>query len=117
MPRRGWRKPAAAEAYVFENTVTLDGIDYLIYQAEADELATAIVNELEPAQRASILACVLENRMNRVLMPPPNLEELAKRLHSFDPLLPPGHRPNPENVLFTGQEGDLTDGKTGTECA
>lgn len=106
------RRPAT-EAYVFENTVTLDGIDYLIFQAEADELAAAVVNECEPALRASILACILEARLNRRLMAPPDLKDLAERLHTFAPQLPPGHQPIPDNVIFTSQENP--DAETGIE--
>ena len=105
MPRgvydRSKKAEAPAPAYIFENTVALDSIDYLLYQAEADELAQAVVNELKPAQRASILACILENRLNRVLMPPPNLAELAEKLLTFAPQ----PQENPDNA------------KTGTESA
>lgn len=96
--KRKEREPAADKPQVFgfENTITIDGIDHLLLQAEADELAGAVISLLAPQLRADLLASIMQSRLNRLFEPPANLPELAERLQSFAP--PPQPTENPDNA-------------------
>jgi len=96
--KRKEREPAedAPQEFGFENTITLDGIDHLLHQADADELALAIITEIEPQLRANILASIMQARLNRILEAPPNIAQIGEQLRTFGP--PQPLTENPEHA-------------------
>ena len=107
MPRG---KPKKVPVWTFETHVPTEGIDYLIRQAAADELADAVCALFEDGVKTDIFAHIIQARIDRMVYPPEQLlSELGERLQSFAPQpgaadLPPGHQPKVADMRFDHME-------------